>query len=73
MCTRKLVPGEQFGLSAGKLFCKMDFDALPPEAGSSPGMGPTVALPSYGVGSGVVWLSASWHTWLVRVGGAWAT
>lgn len=35
-CERKLLPGEQFGLSNGKVFCKLDFDALPPEALGSP-------------------------------------
>ena len=35
-CERKLLPGEQFGLSNGKIFCKLDFDALPQEALGSP-------------------------------------
>ena len=29
-----------------------------------------MALPSYGVGSSVIWLSASRHPWVIMVGGA---
>ena len=35
-CEKELVPGEQFGLSDGKLFCKSDFDLFQHDALDSP-------------------------------------